>query len=243
MFKFKPLDEPRQKVLRDGWKEQGIHPVVSHASYLINVGSSDNKKFHGALNILKNELIYAKAFGCQYVVLHTGKHVGSTYEASLKQITKAIEKLEETLAETGVMLLFEVASGQGTEIGRMFEELEELFSLIPKKLHKHLGVCLDTCHMWAAGHDLNDPDAVIKNLDATVGIDRVKVVHVNDSKFERGERKDRHEHLGMGTIGKEILKNFLNHPKIKGLPMILETPIDERGEQKDDMKVLQSFFE
>ncbi|MBR9701008.1 deoxyribonuclease IV [Candidatus Woesearchaeota archaeon] len=242
MFKFKPLDDSRQKVLRDGWKKHNIHPVVSHASYLINIGSTDNKKFYGALGLLKNELIYAAAFGCQYVVYHVGKHTTATVEEGMAQVVKGLDKLLETLKETGVMLLLEGAAGQGTELGRTFEELQEIFQKVKPDIRKHLGVCLDTCHMFAAGYDLSKSESVVKNIKNTIGVDSVKVIHVNDSKFPLGEKKDRHDHIGEGHIGTEGLKAFLTRPEWKDIPMILETPIDDRGDQYTDLEALRKIL-
>ena len=240
MFKFKELEPDRQRVLLDGWTRLNIRPVVSHASYLINIGNTDNRKFYGALSILKNELIYGKAFGCQYVVFHVGKHLDASVEDAMAQVVKGITKLEETLKETGVMLLLEIAAGQGSEFGKTFEELQQILDALPDSVHEHVGVCLDTCHMFAGGYDVGKPDAVIKNIEDTFGMDRVKVVHVNDSKFGLGEHKDRHEHIGKGHIGLKGLSAFVNHPKILDLPLILETPEDAIG-HPEDLAALRSL--
>ncbi len=242
MFKFKELDPNRQQVLIEGWEKLGIYPVVSHASYLINIGSTDNKKFYGALGILEKELEYAAAFGCHYLVYHVGKYTGGTPEEGKAQIVKGINKLEKTLKKTGVMLLLENSAGQGTELGRNFTELKEILDAVESSVKPHLGVCLDTCHLFASGYDITKPESVISEFDELVGLEHLKVIHVNDSKFELGGKKDRHAHLGKGFIGREGLKAFLTHKSIKELPMILETPIDEEGEQADDLRVLREIM-
>lgn len=242
MFKFKDLDPERQAILLEGWESQGIDPVVSHASYLINIAAKDERKFQGALSILAKELEYAQAFGCKYVVFHVGKHTDETLEEGIAQVTKALDQLAPVMKETGVMLLLEVASGQGTEIGRTFEEVAAVLNSV--KDSSMLGVCIDTCHLYAAGYDIaKDPRGVIEEFKSTIGLDRLKVVHVNDSKFALGQRKDRHEHLGLGHIGNDGLRAFLNVPEIRDLPMILETPIDERGGQEMDLAVLRELLE
>jgi deoxyribonuclease-4 len=244
-FAFKPLEPKRQQVLLDGWKRLGISPVVSHASYLINIGAANNKKFYGALSILKNEIVYAKAFGCAYLVLHVGKHTGSGKEQSVQQVAKGIEKLADTLRESEVMLLLEIAAGQGTEIGRTFEELQEVLEKLDAPTSALAGVCLDTCHLFAAGYDITTKEgaeSVVRNIERTFGMQRVRIVHVNDSKFGLGERKDRHENVGKGKIGADGLRAFLTHPKIKGLPMILETPFDDQKEQKADLDALNALL-
>lgn len=242
-FQFKPLDEKRLSALRDGWKRLGIHPVVSHASYLINIGSLENAKFHGAVGVLRKELEYAVAFGCQYVVLHVGKHTTNAKEESVRQIAHGIEKVGDVLRKGDVMLLLETAAGQGTEIGVTFAELAQVIALLPKDIASHVGVCLDTCHIYAAGYDYTkDTDAVITEFEKTVGLSKLKVIHVNDSKGGLGDRKDRHENLGKGQAGIDGLRSLLTHPKIKKLPMILETPFDDPKEQKADMDALRGIL-
>ncbi len=239
MFSFKPLDEARQGVLRDGWKALGIDPVVSHASYLINIGTTDSRKFHSALAILRNELTYAEAFGCSFVVYHVGKHLQATVEEGIRQVVKGIMRLQETLEETGVMLLLEIAAGQGTEFGRSFEELQQVLDGLPGEYERLVGVCLDTCHLYAGGYDIGKPEEVLAQIDGTFGMGRVKVVHVNDSKFPLGGRRDRHENLGRGHIGLDGLRAFCSHPRIRDLPLILETPMEG---QEQDLRLLNSFL-
>lgn len=245
-FQFKPIDPQRVAVLRRGWQELGIDPVVSHCCYLINLGSSDSKAFYASLSTVRKELEYAQAFGCKYFVLHVGKYTSSSLEAGMQQVAKGLDKLAETLAGTQVMLLLETVAGQGTEIGVTFEELHRLIQMVSPAVQPHIGVCIDTCHIFAAGYDISTKegtDAAVRSIEATFGVDRVRVIHVNDSKFGPGERKDRHEHIGKGRIGAEGLRHFLNHPKLSDKPLILETPVDEEGDQSTDMAALRKIVQ
>jgi deoxyribonuclease IV len=244
-FSFKELNHEELKKLHSGWKQHRINPVASHCSYLINLASLDNKTFYGSIGTVKKELEYAKAFGCEYFVLHVGKHKDATLRQGMEQIAKAFEKLKEDIIKNSVMVLFETVAGQGTEIGMKFEELNELMEMIDKDLSPHIGVCVDTCHIFAAGYDIRTKEGVeatLKAMEKTFGIRKVKLIHVNDSKGELGDRLDRHEHIGLGHIGYDGLKAFLTHPKIRDIPMVLETPIDEQGDQKDDLEKLNSMF-
>ncbi len=242
-FQFKPIDAPRLEKLRAGWKRIGVSVVVSHASYLINIAAVENAKFHGAVAILRKELEYAIAYGCHYVVLHIGKHTTSTKEEGIAQVIKGIENVGDILKKGDVMLLLEGAAGQGTEIGAVFGEIGTIIKGLPKDIASHVGVCLDTCHLFASGHDFpKRAREIVREIDSAFGIKCVKVIHVNDSKFALGERKDRHEKLGKGHIGIDGLRAFLTQPDIKKLPMILETPFDDQKEQKEDMDALRKIL-
>ena len=244
-FRFVPIDERRAASLREGWERLGIRPVVSHCCYLINLGSPDNRAFYGSVSTARKELEYAKAFGCSYFVLHVGKHLGAGKEAGLRQVARGLGKLKETIVETGVTVLLETVAGQGTEIGATFDELHKIIMMVDEEVRPRIGVAVDTCHIFAAGYDIGTPegaDAVVCEMERTFGIDRVKVIHVNDSKFGVGERKDRHEHLGKGRIGIDGLRAFLKHPKMRRVPMILETPVDEDGDQETDLRALRAML-
>jgi deoxyribonuclease-4 len=244
-FQFKELDENALRALRHGWEELRISPVISHCNYLINLGSPDNKTFYGSVATMKKELAYAKAFGCTYFVLHVGKHKDATLEAGMAQVVKGITLCEEDIKQTGVIVLLETVAGQGTEIGRTFDELGKLIAMIPASLREHIGVCVDTCHIFAAGYDIRTAKGVedaIGKMDRAFGISRVKVIHVNDSKGDCGDHLDRHEHIGQGMIGADGLRAFLTHPRIRELPMILETPIDDAGDQASDLQALRALL-
>lgn len=241
-FQFKPLDEARLSALRAGWSEVGIGVVVSHCCYLINLGSSDSKAFHGSLAVVRKELEYAAAFGCAYFVLHVGKYTTTDHETGMRQVAKGLNRLADTLSKTGVTLLLETVAGQGTEIGDTFEGLAQLLSMLDPPVREHVGVCVDTCHIFAAGYDIRTPkgaEEVVRKMDAAFGVAAVKVIHVNDSKGDLASRLDRHENLGKGNIGLDGLRAFVTHPKLKDLPLILETPFEKPEEQATDMGILR----
>jgi len=245
-FSFKELDETALAVLRNGWNEQGISPVFSHCNYLINLGSSENRTYYGSIATLQKELTYARAFGCDYFVLHVGKFKDTDLQTGMSQVAKGINKLYDDVKKTNVMILLETVAGQGTEIGRTFEELNQLIGMIDDAMQPFVGVAIDTCHIFAAGYDIRTKEGVektIQNIERTFGMHRVKLVHVNDSKGELGDHLDRHEHIGKGRIGKDGLQAFLTHPKIRNIPMILETPIDDDGDQMTDMQALKELVE
>jgi deoxyribonuclease-4 len=244
-FSFKELDTTALAKLNAGWKTHGIHPVFSHCNYLINLGSVDNKTFYGSLATVKKELVYARAFGCDYFVLHVGKHKDAGLEAGMKQVVKGVDACKDELRSTNVMLLFETVAGQGTEIGRTFEELHTLMQMLDKDVQQCVGVAVDTCHIFAAGYDIRTAKGVeetVAAMERTFGVARVKLIHVNDSKGACGDHLDRHEHIGKGQIGIAGLKAFLTHPKIKDIPMVLETPIDDEGDQKSDLVALNGLL-
>lgn len=244
-FQFAPIDTKKMEQLNLSWKDIGIEKVYSHCNYLINLGTSDEAMWHASLNTAKKELEYAREFGCDYFVLHVGKYKDTSVEIGISQIVKALNRLEPDLKKTKVMLLLETVAGQGTEIGRTFEELNLIFERVDQNVLPYLGVCLDTCHIFAAGYDIRTAAGVEKtvaNIESTFGVDKIKLIHVNDSKGDLGDNLDRHEHLGLGKIGADGLKKFLTHNKIANIPKVIETPIDDNLGQEDDLKILQGFF-
>jgi deoxyribonuclease IV len=244
-FSFKPLDVEANAKLLANWKKHKIGPIYSHCNYLINLASTDNKQFYGSLNTVKKELEYARAFGADYFVLHVGKHKEAGVDVGMAQIAKGINNLKDTILELKVTILLETVAGAGTEIGAKFEELSKLLNMFDKDIQPYVGVCVDTCHIFAAGYDIRTKEGVenvVQNIEKTFGIKRIKLIHVNDSKGELGDNLDRHEHLGQGHIGLEGLKLFLTHQKIRNIPMVLETPVDDKGDQIQDLKILNGFF-
>jgi deoxyribonuclease-4 len=244
-FSFSPLDVEKTRKLVSMWKEHSIGPIYSHCNYLINLASPDSKQFYGSVATVKKELEYARAFGCDYFVLHVGKHKDSGAQAGMERIAKGINSIKDTIKATKVMILLETVAGQGTEIGQKFEELGALIEMFDKDIQEYIGICLDTCHIFAAGYDIRTKESVEKvigNIESTFGTKRIRLIHVNDSKGDLGDNLDRHEHLGKGKIGLAGLKAFLTHPKIKDIPMVLETPVDEDIDQVKDLKVLNGFF-
>ncbi|ASS91936.1 MAG: deoxyribonuclease IV [Bacillaceae bacterium] len=217
-------------------REHGIEEIVVHAPYIINIGNTTNlATFQLGVDFLKSEIERTEAIGAKQIVLHPGAHVGAGAEAGIKKI---IEGLNEVL-ERGqkVQIALETMAGKGSECGRTFEELAMIIDGVT--YNEHLSVCFDTCHTHDAGYDIvNDFDGVLNQFDKIIGIDRLKVVHINDSKNPRGAQKDRHENIGFGHIGFKAINYIVHHPQLKDLPKILETPYvgDDKKNKKPPYK-------
>ncbi|MEH6988962.1 MULTISPECIES: deoxyribonuclease IV [Bacillaceae] len=212
--------------------ENGIADIVVHAPYIINIGNTSNPStFELGVNFLRSEIDRTEAIGAKQIVLHPGAHVGAGSEAGIKKI---VEGLNEVLnGEENVQIALETMAGKGSECGRSFEELAMIIEGV--NYNNHLSVCFDTCHTHDAGYDIvNDFDGVLEEFDKVVGLDRLKVLHINDSKNERGMRKDRHANIGFGHIGFSALNYIVHHPQLKDIPKILETPYV--GEDKNNKK-------
>jgi deoxyribonuclease-4 len=213
-------------------EENGIADIVVHAPYIINIGNTTNPStFELGVNFLRSEIDRTEAIGARQIVLHPGAHVGAGTEEGIKKI---VEGLNEVLGgEEKVQIALETMAGKGSECGKSFEELAMIIDGV--NYNDHLSVCFDTCHTHDAGYDIvNDFDGVLERFDKIIGLDRLKVLHINDSKNERGMRKDRHENIGFGHIGFKALNYIVHHPQLKNVPKILETPYV--GEDKNNKK-------
>nr|WP_017554699.1 deoxyribonuclease IV [Heyndrickxia coagulans] len=203
-------------------KEHGIEEIVVHAPYIINIGNTTNPAtFELGVRFLQSEIERTEAIGAKQIVLHPGAHVGAGPEKAIKKI---IEGLNEVLVPgQTAQIALETMAGKGSECGRTFEELAEIIDGV--KYNDKLSICFDTCHTHDAGYDVkNRFDEVLDEFDRIIGIGRLKVLHVNDSKNEAGSHKDRHENIGFGHIGFEALDYIVHHPALSDIPKILETP-------------------
>lgn len=202
-------------------KEAGLSDMVVHAPYIINLGNTiKTENFGFATQFLRDEIMRSEALGATQITMHPGAHVGAGPEAAIQQIIKG---LNEALTQEQVpQIALETMAGKGTEIGRSFEEIAAIIDGVTH--NEKLSVTLDTCHINDAGYDVSDFDAVLEEFDKIIGLDRLKVIHVNDSKNERGSHKDRHANIGFGTIGFDALNKVVHHPQLATLPKILETP-------------------
>jgi len=219
----KPIEELNIDAGLEHMKENGIEEMIVHAPYIINIANTTKPEtFELGVNFLRSEIERTEALQvAKQIVLHPGAHVGAGSEAGIKKI---IEGLNEVIqAEQNVQIALETMAGKGSECGRTFEELAAIIDGV--KHNDKLSVCFDTCHTHDAGYDIiNDFDGVLDEFDRIIGIDRLKVLHINDSKNERGAAKDRHENIGFGHIGFEALNYIVHHPQLKDIPKILETP-------------------
>lgn len=200
----------------------GISNIVVHAPYIINIANSEREGvFEHGVEFLQEEISRTEHLGAKQIVLHPGSHVGTGADRGIESI---IEGLNEVLSsKQDVQIALETMAGKGSEVGRTFDELARIIDGVTN--NDRLSVCFDTCHVHDGGYDIvNDFDGVIEEFDKTIGIDRIKVLHINDSKNERGAHKDRHENIGFGHIGFDALTYVINHPEFKDVPKILETP-------------------
>jgi len=227
-WKFKPLDEEEAEDFVRKVRESKIDPAVSHMPYLPNLASHDKIIYRKSVETLIAELDRAGRLGIRYVVTHLGSHMGAGMEVGLKQIIDACNKALFAV-QNDVQLLLENTAGTKNSMGGSFEDMQQIIDGVDQR--GRVGICYDTCHGFAAGYDLRTPERLemtLGQLDAAIGMDRLKVVHLNDSKGKLGSRIDRHEHIGLGHIGNKGFRTILHNELIRKLPLILETPIDTR---------------
>lgn len=239
--KRKPVKELKVLEAKECMSENNINinNVVVHAPYIINLANTVKKETRElAVSFLKEEIQRVEEIGAKILVLHPGSHVGAGTQAGLDAI---VEGLNEVLTEDmHVHIALETMAGKGSECGKTFEEIAYIISHVD--LSDKLGVCLDTCHIHDAGYDLNDFDQILEEFDQVIGIDQLLVVHINDSKNERGSHKDRHANIGTGYIGFDNLYKIANHKALENIPKILETPyIDKvKAPYKEEIEMLKS---
>lgn len=210
----------------------GVEPVMIHDSYLINLSSPKDDLWERSITAFRDELDRARTLGVPYLNSHPGSHVGSGVEAGLERMVLALDRLGDEGAYEGVTVLLETTAGQGTNLGSRFEEIGYL---LDQSRHGDLfGVCLDTCHVFAAGYDLRTPDTYAETMaqfDRHIGLDRLRALHLNDALQPLGDHKDRHTHIGEGHIGLDGFRLVVTDPRLAGLPMVLETPSTATGNE------------
>ena len=197
--------------------------VVVHAPYIVNLANDDEVKFNFAVQFLKDELKRCSQLGIKNVVLHPGSHVGIGIDAGIFNIARGLNMI---LGEVDVRILLETMAGKGSEVGSKLEEIKRIIDLVEDK--RHIGVCIDTCHLSDAGYDLRDFDSFLDKFDEVIGIENIGCVHVNDSKNDLGSHKDRHENIGFGKIGFDTLMGVIYNKRLENIPKILETPYVDR---------------
>lgn len=197
--------------------------VVVHAPYIVNLANDDEVKFNFAVQFLKDELKRCSQLGIKNVVLHPGSHVGIGIDAGICNIARGLNMI---LGEVDVRILLETMAGKGSEVGSKLEEIKRIIDLVEDK--RHIGVCIDTCHLSDAGYDLRDFDSFLDKFDEVIGIENIGCVHVNDSKNDLGSHKDRHENIGFGKVGFETLLQIVYNNRLENIPKILETPYVDR---------------
>jgi deoxyribonuclease IV len=239
----KPVSEEEQKLFAAAWQEDPSMPVAAHASYLINLASGKEELVQKSIAAFADELQRCALLHIPLVIMHPGSHGGDGVEEGLARFTRNLDQALE-LANNQVTVLLETTAGQGTGLGSHFEELAAIIN--SSKYPQQLGICVDTCHIFAAGYDIRSEEsyqATMTEFDTLIGIERIKFFHLNDSKKDLQSRVDRHEHIGQGAIGLSGFANLINDPRFANHPMTLETPKGkDLQEDRDNLKTLKNLL-
>ena len=233
----KPITDKEATEFKEAWKNSSIISIIAHASYLINIGSPQASIEHKSVHALGLEMERCNQLDIPYLVLHPGSHSNTDVEECLKRISANLDSLFATIPHCSILL--ETMAGQGTNVGNNFEQLAQI---IKHSKHKNrLGICLDTCHVFTAGYDLTTEksyDLMWKHFDEVIGLNRLKAIHVNDSKKDIGSCIDRHTDIGKGKLGKKAFELLCNDKKFFDVPKVLETPKDSPADDKRNMEAL-----
>lgn len=233
-----PSEEVRE--FKKRLKASRIAPLIIHVPYLTNLASPDKRLFCNSIRYNSEYLKEAGELNADYLVTHMGSHKKSGEGEGLSRVTEALNRILAQIPAVKTMVLLENTSGSGSWLGYKFWHIKQILDNLDDK--KRAGICLDTCHAFAAGYDLSTVvglDSTLNELEALVGLDRLKVVHLNDTKDDLGSRRDRHEHIGKGNIGFNGFKNIVNHPKLRHLAFILETPKDNPEDDRRNLDTVR----
>jgi deoxyribonuclease-4 len=240
-WRFPNHDPADIERFRERRAETGLGGVLVHALYLVNLATPDKEMYKKSVDTMRSTVDAACAIEADGVVFHIGSHLGAGFERGLKRVVPALEQVLERCSDT-TWLLMENSAGTGGTIGRSTEELAAIFEALGR--HERLGICLDSCHWFASGVDVSDRkalNAALKQVDALIGLDRLRALHANDSKEPLGSNRDRHSNIGDGLIG-EGLGEFLAHRKLQKLPVVLEVPgEDGHGPNADEIRKLREL--
>ena len=244
-WRARPLDpEVVERFLAER-ERTGITQLVVHDSYLINLASPKEDIHAKSMAAFANEIRRCDQLAIRYLVTHPGAHTGSGVEAGIATFAESLNRLHDELPDSQTVTCLETTAGQGTTLGRSFEEIAAIIDRIEDKAR--IAVCLDTCHVFAAGYDIRTQEGYERTMlefDRIIGLGRLRVIHLNDSKFGLGLNKDRHEHIGHGEIGLDGFRAIVNDPRLAGLPAILETEKDDAGEHdRRNLAVLRSLVD
>ena len=236
-LKREEVDEFKRKLVLDE-----LAPVAAHMPYLPNLSSPKKAIYNRSVKSLSAELNRCETLGLQYLVTHLGSHMGAGQDLGLERITGAVNS---GVAEnpSNVMVLLENTAGTKNSMGSSFEDLKRILARIDEK--SRVAICFDTAHAYAAGYDLHSPrgvDETLARFNSVLGFNMLKLIHLNDSKVGLGSGRDRHEHIGMGYIGEKGFKSFLKHEVIRNLPLIMETPIDERRDELGNLQKVRELL-
>jgi len=224
-------------------QSSSISPLFLHLPYLPNVASKESKFYNRSIDSIVIDLERAAQLGAHYLIIHIGHRMDSSEDEAIEAVAWAINQVFDRV-KNPVILLLENTAGQGTEIGYEFNQIKKIIERVEQR--DRIGICLDIAHAFEAGYDLSKKDGIEKTLesfDKTIGLKRLHLLHLNDSKTPLGSRKDRHWHIGEGLIGVEGFRHLINHPLLKHLPGIMETPRKDTVEDLQNMKVIRSLVE
>jgi len=237
---FNLISEDVGKVFKEFYQKKDIKPVIVHDSYLPNLASEDSTMRGKSIDSIKKEFISCNRLGLEFLNIHPGAHKEQSKDKGLVRICESLNSIKEYVGDT--TLLFENTSGSGSVLGSTFEELKFLL----ENTDFSCGITLDTCHLFTSGYDISNEEALgntLSRFDRIVGLENLKLIHLNDSKFELNSKKDRHEHIGLGKIGPSGFKAIVNHENLKNIPMIMETPVNEERGDKENIIFLREMIE
>ena len=242
-WKYGPMDEKEVEGFRTSTRSSGLFPVFLHLPYLPNIASLKSKFYKRSIDSIATDLERAEQLEASYLIIHIGHRLESSEDEAVEAVSRGINHAFEKVRNP-VILLMENTAGQGTEIGYHFQQIGKIIEGV--KENKRMGVCLDTAHSFEAGYDLSKKDGIESTLEAfdqAIGLKRLHLLHLNDSKTPLGSRKDRHWHIGEGYIGREGFRSLVNHPLLKHLPGIMETPRNDTVEDLKNMEVIRSLVD
>ncbi len=242
-WKYSPLNKKEVEAFRSSIQSSDLFPIFLHMPYLPNIASFKSKFYKRSIDSIATDLQRAEQLGAQYLIIHIGHRMESSEDQAIEAVSQGIDQAFEKV-KNAVILLMENTAGQGTEIGYAFDQIKKIIEGVHD--HQRMGVCLDTAHSFEAGYDLSNQDGIERTLekfDQTIGLKRLHLLHLNDSKTPLGSKKDRHWHIGEGYIGLEGFRNLVNHPLLRHLPGIMETPRKDTIEDLKNMKVIRSLIE
>ncbi|MCP4404576.1 MAG: deoxyribonuclease IV [bacterium] len=244
-WQAKALQEKDIQAFKTAWESSSIKSVIVHDSYLINLGTPKDELWQKSQNALLDELERCEQLGIPHLVMHPGSHVGSGEEEGLERVVQAFDRIHQQSEGYAVKILVETTAGQGTNLGNRFEHLARFFECVQQP--ERLGVCLDSCHVFAAGYELRTEAGYTETFEAfdkLIGLDRLKAIHMNDSLKPLGCRVDRHQGIGEGEIGLEGFRFLMNDPRLRGIPMILETPKgdDPVAADRENLNILRNLI-
>jgi deoxyribonuclease-4 len=244
MWKTRPPTVAEATRMREARARLDLAPLVVHDSYLINLAAADEAQRKKSVAAFRSEIERAVMLGAEFLVAHPGSYKDQTLDKGMRRVARSIVEAARGVECDGLMLLLENTAGSGAALGSRFEELAEIRGIADGKAELGIGYCLDTAHCLAAGYDVATQlglRATVRSAGAVLGMDNVRVIHANDSKAPLASRVDRHEHIGQGHIGEEGFRRILRHPKLRGKPFILETPVEKEGDDRRNIEKLKEL--